>query len=182
MFLKDFGDVIALFFILSQIFSASPQILKVNKESTFYLHREIFILRMQLFSLHGKSRNPDCLLGGMEWTPNVFPWNSLTCHKTNALSSPEKSPPAHPVDTLPPVHLLTFFPLPRILLGPISNPRASPTHHTKASLWFQQSHVDFITLVVLLSLKITLQKRLCLTNLWIFHGILLKTLFEADIP
>lgn len=167
------------FFFLSLIFTASPQILKVNKESTFYLHREIFISRMQLFTLPGKRRNPDGLLGGMEWTPNVFPWNFLTSHQTTALSSPEKSPPAHPIDTFPPVHLLTFVPLPGILLGPISNPRTSPINHTKAFGF--KSHM-VITLMALSSLKITVQKRLCLKHLWIFHGILPKTLSEANIP
>ena len=68
----------SLLYFLSQIFSPSPQILKVNKESTFYLHREIFISRIQLFTLHGKSRNLRLLVRWMGWTPNVFPWNSLT--------------------------------------------------------------------------------------------------------
>lgn len=48
----------SLLYFLSQIFSASPQILKVNKESTFHLHKEIFISRIQLFTLRGKRQKP----------------------------------------------------------------------------------------------------------------------------
>lgn len=68
-----------------------------------------------------------------------LPLEFFDCHKTTALSSPEKSPPASipptcSVDNFPPMHLLTLFPIPGILLCPISSPRASPVNHTKAQM------------------------------------------------
>lgn len=66
------------FIFLSQIFAASPQNLKVNMKSTFTLHRETFISRIQLFTLLVKTETSDCSLEWMGWTPNVFPQNPRT--------------------------------------------------------------------------------------------------------
>lgn len=104
------------YFFLSQIFffSASPLILKVNKESTFCLHREIFIWRIQLFILSGKSRNLQLLIRWNEINSKYLPLESQNCHKPTALSALKKSPPVNkpPIrskDTFQTMDMLILF-------------------------------------------------------------------------
>lgn len=66
------------FIIISKIFSASSQILKVNMESTFNLHREIFMLWIQLLTILVKVETSNCSVEWVGWTTNIFPWYFIT--------------------------------------------------------------------------------------------------------
>ena len=92
----------------------SPQILKVNKESTLYLHRKIFISRIQLFTLHGESRNLQLLVRWNGVNSKGLPLEFHDCHIPSTLSSPKilapvNVPPTHSLDTFPQMHLLALF-------------------------------------------------------------------------
>lgn len=171
----------SFFYFLSQIFSASPQFLKVNKESTFYLHREIFISRTQLFTLNGKSRN--------FWLQNGMNSKCLRlefhdCHKPNALSS-EKSalvsiPPTRSFDT----SCKCICSLSSLYLescnAPFQITEPLLQHHSKAqmtilhSFGFRSHTLTSFTFMVFLSFKIT-EERPCLKALGFAMAFCIRT-------
>lgn len=133
MFLKYSGDVIPLFF-KSDFFSALPQILKVNKESTFYLHREIFISRIQLFTLSGKRRNLQLLIRWNGINSKCLPLEFHDCHKPMALTPLKKSPPVNKpqtcsIDIFQQIYVLILSLYPESHCVPFQIPETLLTHH-----------------------------------------------------
>lgn len=168
-------------YLLSQIFSVSPQFLKVNKESTFYLHGEIFISRTKLFTVHGKSRN-FWLQNGMN--SKCLPLEFHDRHKPSALSS-EKSaplniPPTRSVDTT----WKCICSLSSLCLesynAPFQITEPLLQHHGKAqmtilhSFGFRSHTLTSFTLMAFLSFKIT-AKRPCLKALGFAMAFCIRT-------
>lgn len=115
------------FLLLSQLFSALAPNLKVNMESTFSLHREVFILQIHFLHLI-KAQDSPCSVGKMGWDANAFPWIYMIASKTKDFTLSVPSQPVCPIGSSVCTHWLSVSLSWKFVIS-MSIPRTLMSHH-----------------------------------------------------